>query len=105
MFQDFCKDFKRGFIRDSVHANADFLLFLKPGLLIGHQNEQHYRAIQRKLKVDFTYCEKEAALEKVLAEKPMFVVIDDIAHYLFMGQKIVELIEWVHQLQRTILSV
>ena len=105
MFQDFCSDFKRAFVRDSIHTNADFLLFLRPGLLIGHQNEQHYRAIQRKLKVDFTYCEKETALEQVLKEKPMFVVVDDIAHYLFMGQGVVELMEWVHQLQKQILSV
>jgi hypothetical protein len=108
MLQDLCKSFQRGFLRDSVHAKADFLIFLSPKcLLIGHDNENHYRSIQRKLqpKIEFDYTEKQNALDLIRQQKPMMVVVSDIAHYLFMGEPLLEIIEWVHQLQELVLSV
>jgi hypothetical protein len=108
MLQDLCKSFQRGFLRDSIHSRADFLLFLCPkSLLIGHNNEQHYRGIQRKLqpKVEFDYTEKDGALELINNHKPQMVIVDSIAHYLFSGHSVPELLEWIHELQKTILSV
>jgi hypothetical protein len=109
MFADFCKSFRRGFLVDSLHTRADFLLFngSKNCLLIGHENESHYRSIQKKLqpRPDFEYCERAAALEYVSSKKPEYVIVDDIAHYLFLGESALDLMKWVYQLQQLVLSV
>jgi hypothetical protein len=82
-------------------------VYQKKALLIGHENESHYRSIQKKLqpRPDFDYCERTEALEYISIKKPEYVIVDDIAHYLFMGESVVELMKWIYKLQQLVLSV
>jgi hypothetical protein len=108
MLLDYIQDYQCLLILDTVHTRSDFLLFelSNPStLLIGHDNKQHYLHIQKKTKKVFDYTERIDCISMIQKEQPGLVIVDDVAHYLFMGESIVSLMEWIYQLQIEIKKV
>lgn len=100
--------YERCIIIDSIESKSDFLIFSmlkKPALLIAlKQLPSHYYTIKKKfpcseLEAVDVGMDFSAIINTIKSSEKKMVIIDDLACFLFQGVTVLELIEFVQELQ------